>query len=125
MKIEFRKVPQTPKEFSAEFNSVKIEGTFCKMSPSLVKIDGKLTGITSITCARCGQDETVTLDEDINFILSDGIYKSSSEEDDLIIEIEDSLINFDEIIESEISSIQSDYYICSECENSDFVEKEY
>jgi len=125
MKIEFRKVPQTPKEFSAEFNSVKIEGTFCKMSPSLVKIDGKLTGKTSITCARCGQDETVTLDEDINFILSDGIYKSSSEEDDLIIEIEDSLINFDEIIESEISSIQSDYYICSECENSDFVEKEY
>eukprot|EP01156_Anaeramoeba_ignava_P003552 Anaeramoba_ignava/a223100_17.p1 GENE.a223100_17~~a223100_17.p1 ORF type:complete len:126 (+),score=11.78 a223100_17:52-429(+) len=125
MKIEFRKVPQTPKEFNAEFNSVKIEGTFCKMSPSLVKIDGKLTGKTSITCARCGQDETVTLDEDINFILSDGIYKSSSEEDDLIIEIEDSLINFDEIIESEISSIQSDYYICSECENSDFVEKEY
>ncbi|WP_321469892.1 hypothetical protein [Halarcobacter sp.] len=125
MKIEFRKVPQTPKEFTAEFNSVKIEGTFCKMSPSLVKIDGKLTGKTSITCARCGQDETVTLDEDINFILSDGIYKSSSEEDDLIIEIEDSLINFDEIIESEISSIQSDYYICSECENSDFVEKEY
>ncbi|XOB61792.1 hypothetical protein ACMC56_14510 [Campylobacterota bacterium DY0563] len=125
MKIEFRKVPQTPKELSAEFNSVKIEGTFCKMSPSLVKIDGKLTGETSIPCARCGQEETVTLNEDINFILSDGIYKSTSEEDDLIIEIEDSLINFDEIIESEISSIQSDYYICSECENSDFVEKEY
>ena len=125
MKIEFKKVPNTSKEFQSDYDSVKIEGTFCKMSPSLVKIDGKLTGKVSIPCARCAQEEAITLNEDINFILSDGIYKSNSEDDDLIIEIDNSLIDFDEIIESEISSIQSDYYICSKCKDSDFVEKEY
>jgi len=69
MKIEFRKVPQSPKNFSAEFNSVKIEGTFCKISPSLVKIDGALIGNTPILCSRCGEDDTVALDEKLNFLL--------------------------------------------------------
>ena len=127
MKIEFRKVPQTPKEFQTDYNSVKIEGTFCKMSPSLVKIDGKLTGNTTVTCARCGEDDTITLNEELNFLISDGIYTSNSNDEnhELVIEIEDNIIDFDEILESELSSINSDYHICANCEQSDFVEKEY
>ncbi|PLY08002.1 MAG: hypothetical protein C0625_03385 [Arcobacter sp.] len=126
MKIEFRKVPFTPKEFHADYNSVKIEGTFCKISPSLVKIDGALIGNTPILCSRCGEDDTVALDEKLNFLLSDGIYKAeSSESDDLVIEIEDNIIDFDEIIQSEISSICSDYHICAKCADIGFVEQEY
>ncbi len=67
MKIEFRKVPQAPKEFTSELDSVKIEGTFCKISPSLVKIDGALTGETTVQCARCGEDKTINLDEKLDF----------------------------------------------------------
>lgn len=126
MKIEFRKVPQSPKNFSAENNSVKIEGTFCKISASLVKIDSTLKGETSVLCARCGEDDTVTLNEEFNFLISDGIFKDeSSESDDLVIEIENHMIDFDEIIQSEISSIYSDYHICTNCTNSDLVDKEY
>ena len=54
MKIEFRKVPQTAKELVVDYNSVKIEGTFCKISQSLVKIDAVLKGSTDIDCCRCG-----------------------------------------------------------------------
>ncbi|TLP38285.1 hypothetical protein [Arcobacter arenosus] len=127
MKIEFRKVPFTPKEFKTESNSVKIEGTFCKISPSLVKIDSKLTGNTTVNCIRCGEEDTITLNENMNFLLSDGIYKSDSHNDEEldIIEIDDNIIDFDEIIESEISSIYTDYHICSNCADSDFIEKEY
>ena len=125
MKIEFRKVPTTPKELTTHFGSVKIEGSFCKMSPSLVKIDAKLTGEIPVTCSRCGEENIVNLNDDLNFLLSDGIYKSNSDDEELVIEIENSLIDFDEILQSEISSIQSDYYICEKCEDSDFVEKEY
>ena len=39
MKIEFKKVPTTKKELETSFNSVKIEGTFCRISSSLVKIE--------------------------------------------------------------------------------------
>lgn len=125
MKIEFRKVPQAPKEFDSELDSVKIEGTFCKISPSLVKIDGALTGKTTVQCARCGEENTINLDEKLNFLISDGIYKSDLNEDELVIEVDDHIIDFDEIIQSEVSSINSDYHVCATCTDDDFVEKEY
>lgn len=116
MKIEFRKVPQTAKEFETEFNSVKLEGTFCKISPSLIKISAKMSGPTEIECCRCGKTEEYTLDEELDFLLSDGIFNKESE--DLVIEIENNTIDFDEIIQNEIASIQSEYHYCSECETS-------
>ncbi len=125
MKIEFKKVPQTPKEFISKINSVKIEGTFCKISPSLVKIDGTLTGKTTVQCTRCGEDNIVVLDEKLDFLISDGIYKTNSEDNELVIEIDDHFIDFDEIIQSEVSSIHSDYHICTNCTDKNYVEQEY
>lgn len=125
MKIEFKKVPQIRKELLTEFNSVKIEGTFCRISPSLVKIDAVLKGNTEINCCRCGITEVIEVDEELRLLLSDGIYKGN-EEEYLVIEVEDSLIDFDEIIESELNSIKSDYYICEKCSQyGDNFEKEF
>lgn len=125
MKIEFRKVPTTPKEFTNNFASVKLEGTFCKISPTLIKIDANLSGNTSVQCVRCGEEETMSLDEKVNFLLSDGIFKGN-ESEDLIIEIENGIINFDEICESEEASIKSDYHICQNCLGDDKeLEKEF
>lgn len=125
MKIEFKKVPQTPKEFQSDYNSVRIEGTFCKISPSLVKIDATLNGNTDVQCIRCGENDTINLDEKLDFLISDGIYKSNSDKEELVIEVDDSFINFDDIIQSEVSSIYSDYHICANCEDDEFIEKEY
>lgn len=118
MKIEFRKVPQTKNELETSFNSVKIEGNFCKISSSLVKIEANLLGTTSIDCSRCGDSESLLLNEELKLLLSDGIFKGD-EEDFLVIEIENGLIDFDEIIESELNSIKSDYHICKNCINDD------
>ena len=114
MKIEFRKVPQTTKELVVDYNSVKIEGTFCKISQSLVKVDAELKGSTDVDCCRCGAAEMIEVDEKLHLLLSDGVYKKD-ESDYLVIEIEDSLINFEDIIESELNSIRSDYHICDDC----------
>ncbi|MGA1932876.1 hypothetical protein ACH5BF_09195 [Arcobacter sp. YIC-464] len=119
MKIEFKKVPQNPSEFSASLDSVEIEGTFCKISQSLVKIDAVLKGNTDIDCCRCGITDIITLNEKANFLLSDGIYKDDSESEDLVIEIENNTIDFDEIIQSELESIKSDYYLCENCSQDD------
>ncbi len=126
MKIEFKKVPQIPKDFTTKFNSVTIEGTFCKISSSLVKIDSTLIGNIPIICSRCGNNDTIALDEKFNFVISDCIYNDkSSNHEDLVIEIEDGFINFDEIIQSEVSSTLSDYHICQDCAENGFIEKEY
>jgi uncharacterized metal-binding protein YceD (DUF177 family) len=123
MKIEFRKVPQTKKEFTASLNSVKLEGTFSKITPSLVKVEAQLSGNTPIQCSRCGANDALKLDETVDFLLSDGIYNQQT--DDLVIEITNSVIDFDEIIQSEVESIQSDYNYCNRCsESSDLLEQE-
>lgn len=125
MKIEFRKVPQISKELEVIFNSVKIEGTFCKISQSLVKIDAVLKGSTEIDCCRCGIAEEIEVDEELHLLLSDGVYKND-ESEYLVIEVENSLIDFNEIIESELNSIKSDYHICENClQYGDNFEKEF
>ena len=125
MKIEFKKVPQTTKELVIDYNSVKIEGTFCKISQSLVKVDAVLKGSTDIDCCRCGITEIIEVDEELHLLLSDGIYKKD-ESEYLVIEVENSLIDFDEIIESELNSIKSDYHMCNNClQQGDNFEKEF
>ena len=58
-------------------------------------------------------------------MVSDGLYKKD-EDEYLVIEIENGLINFDEIIESELNSIRSDYHICENClQYGDNFEKEF
>ncbi len=125
MKIEFRKAPHTAKDFSTSVASVKLEGTFCKISSLLIQVKANLTGTTQVDCCRCGNEETITLNEKLSFLLSDGVY-SDKESQDLVIEVENNTINFDEIIESEVASLTSDYHICQECsqDNSNF-EKEF
>ena len=115
MKIEFKKVPQDKKDLKVSFDSVNIEGTFCRISPSLVKIEAKLTGEVLVDCSRCPKDIELKLNEDLNLLISNGIFKGI-EDDFLVIEV-DEIIDFDEIIKSEINSIKSDYYLCSDCIN--------
>ena len=125
MKIEFKKVPQTTKELEIDYNSVKIEGTFCKISQSLVKVDAVLKGSTDIDCCRCGITEVIEVDEELHLLLSDGVYKKD-ESEYLVIEVENGLIDFNEIIESELNSIKSDYHICNNClQLGDNFEKEF
>jgi len=114
MKIDLRKIPNTEKEFENNFNSVRIQGIFCKVTPRLVKIDSKIIGNVEITCSRCGEEYEKKLDEKLIFFESDGIYEGK--EDILVLESEDGFIDFDEICQSEIASLLSEYHLCKECE---------
>ncbi|MEA1915575.1 MAG: hypothetical protein U9N30_09715 [Campylobacterota bacterium] len=124
MKIEFRKVSPSLKEFKLKQVSVNFEGSFCKISSKLVEIDAKLSGATEVPCCKCGETFTTQLNEDFEFIISDGIY-DGDDETKSIVEIEDGFINFDEIVKSEIESIRSDYHTCEKCfDKDDFQEIE-
>ena len=87
MKIEFKKIPQEKKEFNTSLNSVKIEGTFCRISSSLVKIEASLIGNIEIDCSRCGALDTLVVNEELKLLLSDGVFKGD-EDEFLVIEIE-------------------------------------
>ena len=128
MKVEFRKIPLNQSEFEINFDSVKFLGTFSKITSKLAKIDANLSGNCTVDCCKCGKPLTIDLDENISFLASDGIYTASDKEEDkfVIVEVEDHILDFDDLLHSEIESQKSEYYVCSACEeNKNFIEIEY
>jgi uncharacterized metal-binding protein YceD (DUF177 family) len=117
MKIEFRKIPQTSSDFDIVSDSVKFSGIFSKISTKLVELASKLEGKLQVQCCRCGKDMDIGLSEENKFLLSDGIYKDENEDERIVIEIDEGIVDFDTILQSEINAYQSDFYICGECEN--------
>ena len=128
MKVEFRKIPLNDSEFEINSNSVKFLGTFSKISSKLAKINAKLNGNCDVDCCKCGKIITINIDENINFLVSDGNYEPNqhNDEDFVIIEAEEHVLDFDDILRSEVESLKSEYYICDTCKNNDnLVELEY
>ena len=127
MKIEFRKIPLQDTEFEISSNSVKFLGTFSKISSKLAKINSKLSGNCDVDCCKCGITFDVPVDTDIEFLLSDGIYSSESNDEELvIIEVEDHFLDFNEVLHSELESLRSEYHVCDNCKSNDnLVEIEY
>jgi uncharacterized metal-binding protein YceD (DUF177 family) len=127
MQIEFRKVPLQESEFEISSDSVKFSGTFSKISQKIAKVSAKISGDCTVECCKCGKEITLNIDENINLLVSDGIYSSKDdEEDEIVIEVENHMINFDDILSSELESLKSEYYICDVCNKSDnLIEIEY
>jgi len=127
VKIEFRKIPLDESEFEISSNSVKFLGTFSKISSKLAKINSKLIGKCDVDCCKCGTTFTIPVNTEVKFLVSDGIYSSEQDEEEfVIIEVEEHLMDFDEILHSEIESLKSEYHICDTCKNNDeLVEIEY
>jgi hypothetical protein len=127
MKIEFRKIPLNGTKFEIFSDSVRFLGTFSKISSKLAKINANLSGDCNVDCCKCGKNIKINVDENINFLVSDGIYESIQNDDKfIVIEIEDHFLDFDEILYSEVESLKSEYYICDTCKNNDnLVELEY
>lgn len=125
MKIEFKKIPTSEKSFSYEVDSVKIEGTFCRMSPSLIKIKSQLMGTMPVECCVCGKDFAIELDESLELLVSFGPYNGKIIGEEIVFEADEEIVDFDAILASETESIKSDYHICDVCcENDDDVEFE-
>jgi len=127
MKIEFRKIPLEESEFEISLNSVKFLGTFSKISSKLAKIHSNLVGECEVDCCKCGVAFTIPIKMEIQFLVSDGVYSSERDDEEyVIIEAEDHILDFDEILHSELESLKSEYHICDACKNNDnLVEIEY
>jgi len=128
VKIEFKKLPLQESEFEISSDSVKFLGTFSKISSKLAKITSKLSGTHDVDCCKCGKIFEISIDEKIEFLLSDGIYSSENTNDDefVIIEVDDHVVDFNEILHSELESLNSEYHICDTCKkNEKLVDIEY
>ena len=120
MKVEFRKVPHVPKEFKICVNSVDFLGTFSKISNKLARIDANIRGNFDVECYKCGKGLMINIDEKHVFTISDGVFDSENErENEIIIEVDNHILNFEDILNSELESLSSEYHTCKDCDTND------
>ena len=116
MKIEFKKVGFNQKEIKIDDKNLKLEGRIVRDNKDLVDLDATLLGDVVVECRRCGKEFVIPVDEKLHLKLSDGVYRGSLDEAD-VVEFYDGSIDFDELMESERESMRLDYHLCDECKN--------
>jgi uncharacterized metal-binding protein YceD (DUF177 family) len=118
LKIELKKIPFNKSDFETSLNGVVMKGSFFKETPNIAKIEAILSGEVEVECVKCLENFKKKVDEKLKFIITDRVYNGFDEEYD-IIEINSNIIDFDDIITSEIESIKLDYdNICQKCRES-------
>ena len=113
MNIPFRRITKTPTEFEVESDGVTLKGTVVFKERNLALLQAELSGEIVLTCDICAEDFATMLNEKIELLVSDGIYKGFDETYD-VVEIED-VLDLDALIHSEIELIRSDYHSCENC----------
>jgi len=112
LKIEFRKITKDKKPFSIEKEGVVFSGSFKKVSNSIVEIDYSIKGNILHACDGCADDFELNICEKSLLEVSDGAYKGDNID---IFESFSGFVDFDEIFQSEIEAIKSDYHYCEKC----------
>ncbi len=115
MKILLRKVTKTPLEFEIDSGNITFKGYLEYHNSKLILLKANLVGELEKPCDMCAEDMKISVNEDIEFYISDGLYESSDEIELDVVESLDGHADLDELLHSEIEMIKSDYHYCDNC----------
>ena len=101
-------------------DEVTLKATLVKKAHHFVVLEGVLSGQIELVCDSCAKSYQYDLNEEVNLILTDLLYKNSQKDLDFeidydIIEFLDGNIDIDYIISSELNLIKCDYHKCKQC----------
>lgn len=117
MNIPFRRITKTPTEFNTSAEGVALKGDVVFKERNLALLQAELSGEIMLTCDICAEDFATMLNEKIELLVSDGVYKGFNDTYD-VIEIQE-ILDLDELIHSEIELIRNDYHSCDNCKNQE------
>ncbi len=117
MNIPFRRITSTPTEFKVDAEGVTLEGEVVFTERNLALLKAVLSGEVNLTCDICAEDFATMLNEKIELLISNGIYKGFNETYD-VVEIQESL-DLNEFIHSEVELIKNDYHSCESCKKQE------
>ena len=115
MKVILRKVGKTPLDFEVKSNEMTFKGYLQYHAGKLILLKAKLNGLADAKCSQCGEDFKLPIDEEVEFFISDGVYEDEDNIELDVVESFDSQANLDELLNSEIELIKSDYHSCENC----------
>ena len=127
MKILFRKIGSTPLDFELKSDNITFKGFLEFYKRNLILLKADISGKLSLDCGTCNNAFDIILDENIEILLCDGEYKEDDDNLDvmeLFSDEQDSTINLEDLLSSEIELYKSEYYKCSKCQQSDFTSYE-
>ena len=116
MEIAFRKIAKEALNFEQLNENIKLSGEVFRKSSDLVLLKANLVGQISHVCDRCGEELNLEINEPLEILLSDGIYKGEIDNLD-VVEFYGGVIDFNEILQSEVESVKSGYHYCGKCKN--------
>jgi len=117
MTIVFDKINSTAKPIGLSTKGVTLEGTLQKSGYHQVTLEAKLSGNIDLDCDRCGNTYSHDMKSNLRLKLSDLVSEDKVDLD--IIEFLDGKIDLLYILESEITSIESSYHYCDNCDSND------
>ena len=117
MNVSLRKVTKTPLDFEIKSNAINFKGYLEYHSGKLILLKAELTGFVEKSCDVCAEEFKLSLEEKIEFFLSDGIYEDNNNMDLDVVESLNGIVNIEELLESEIELIRCDYHTCASCVN--------
>jgi uncharacterized metal-binding protein YceD (DUF177 family) len=114
MQIPFRRFSSEAQPFSWKKDGVHVEGTLRKYRSRLVLLEAEMRGTLNVDCYRCGESFAIMPNENVEFLIAEGVYHGQDETYD-VVEMHDGFIDLDDIFDSEIALIESDYHACDQC----------
>ena len=115
MKITLRKVTKTPLDFEVKSDEITFKGYLEYHLGKLILLKANLSGFLTKDCDICAEEFKLPVDEDVEFFICDGIYEG---DDDIELDVVESLtdiVDMQELLNSEIELIKSDYHSCENC----------
>ncbi|NLC28731.1 MAG: hypothetical protein GX780_08180 [Campylobacteraceae bacterium] len=117
MRIEFRKILAEGLSFSLEKEQVTFSAKVEKRTSNLLLCEGKMEGVMTHHCDRCGDALEIRVDEVVSVLISDQELHSSEDELPNGIEFFDGYADFSEVFNSELEAYKSDYFYCLKCQD--------
>jgi len=118
VKVILRKINKTPLDFVIKSDEITFKGYLQYHSGKLILLKADLMGQIDTQCSKCGEDMKLLVDEKVEFFISDGLYNDESTLDIDVVESFNSLADLDELLNSEVELIRSDYHSCKDCKSS-------
>ena len=117
MKVTLRKVTKTPLDFEVKSDEITFKGYLEYHGGKLILLKATLNGLLKKACDVCAEEFKMPVDEEVEFFISDGIYEDENNIELDVVESFDGIADIEELLNSEIELIKSDYYSCENCKN--------
>ena len=120
MKISLRKIGKTPLDFEIKSGKIDFKGYLQYHSGKLILLKANLTGSVDTECYLCAKQFELSVNEEVEFFIHDGVYEESDGNSETldVVDSLDSQADLDELLNSEIELIKSDYNSCDDCKSS-------